>query len=88
MNTTEPINATGAGSSSLNRYAPVPRNGQQCCISGFGHTRFYQKVSNGPGREHVRILDTKSPGQKRGTKFFHVGDLLAWLDSLATKGSK
>ena len=73
--------------SSLNRYLPVPKNGQQCAISGFGHARFYQKVINGGGRKHVRILDLKEPGQTRGTKFYHAGDLLSWLNSLATKGA-
>jgi len=68
---------------SLNRYLPTPKNGNQCPISGMGHARFYAKVINGEGRKHVRIVDMKEPNQSRGTKFYHAGDLLCWLNSLA-----
>lgn len=79
---------TPEGAPALNRYLPVPKNGALCPVSGFGHARFYSKVINGSGRDHVRILDLKEPGQSRGTKFYHAGDLLAWLDSLATRGGR
>ena len=77
-----------ADASNLNRYLPAPKNGAVCPISGFGHSRFYQKVVNGAGRKHVRIVDLREPGEARGTKFYHVGDLLGWLNSLAEKQAK
>lgn len=73
---------------SLNRYAPVPANGKLCAVSGFGHARFYQKVINGPGRQHVRLVDLRESGESRGTKFYHVGDMLAWMNSLADQQRK
>ena len=70
---------------SLDRYLPAPKNGQHCPVSGMGHARFYTKVINGEGRNHVRIVDMKEPNQSRGTKFYHAGDLLSWLNSIAER---
>lgn len=77
-----------AEAANLNRFLPIPKNGAFCPVSGFGHARFYAQIVNGPGRKHVRILDLKQPGQTRGTKFYHAGDLLRWLNSLCEKVEK
>lgn len=80
MSQTEPAVST-------DRYIAVPKNGKICPVSGFGHARFYRVIINGEGRRHIRILDLKEPGQTRGTKFVHHGDLIAWLNSRATKAA-
>lgn len=79
------ISSGNVEAANLNRFLPVPKNGVFCPVSGFGHARFYQQVVNGPGRKHVRILDLKQPGQTRGTKFYHAGDLMRWLESLCER---
>jgi hypothetical protein len=64
------------------RYAQFPANGRRCEFSGLGHGRFYQLL-DGPAKDHVRVASLKEPGKKRGTRLFHVGDLLRYLDGLA-----
>src|SRR5260370_37543836 len=68
----------------LDRYAQFPANGRRCEFTGLGHSRFYQLL-DGPAKDHVRVASLKEPGKKRGTRLFHVGDLLRYLDGLATK---
>ena len=66
------------------RYAPIPPNGRRCDFSGLGHARLYQLL-NGPARPFVRVASLREPGAKRGTRLFHVGDLLNYLDRLAAE---
>lgn len=65
-----------------NRYSAVPANGRKCEFCGLGHSRLYQLL-NGPARHHVRVASLRGPGKTRGTRLFHVGDLLRYLDGLA-----
>jgi hypothetical protein len=64
------------------RYAKIPANGQFCEYSGLGHSRLYQLL-NGPAKNFVRVASLREPGAKRGTRLFHVGDLLRFLNRLA-----
>lgn len=67
-----------------NRYAPIVPNGEKCQFTGLGHARLYQLL-NGPARKHVRVASLREPGKTRGTRLFHVGDLLRFLDKLASE---
>lgn len=82
------ISGGSPDATNLNRFLPVPRNGAFCPVSGFGHSRFYVQVINGPGRKHVRTFSLKQPGQTRGTQYYHAGDLMRWLDSLCQKAEE
>jgi len=66
------------------RYSPIPANGNKCEFTGLGHARLYQ-LFNGPAKDFVRVASLREPGKKRGTRLFHVGDLLAYLDRLAAE---
>jgi hypothetical protein len=68
----------------LDRYSPIPANGKKCEFTGLGHARLYQLL-NGPAKDFVRVASLREPGKKRGTRLFHVGDLLAYLDRLAAE---
>lgn len=74
-------------SNGWNRFLPVPRNGKRCPVSGFSHTTFYRLVVHGPGKKYVRIADLRQPGQRRGTKYYHAGDVLRWLGDNSSGGS-
>lgn len=64
------------------KYSPVPPNGKRCEFCGLGHSRLYQLL-DGPAKPFVRVASLRQPGKKRGTRLFHVGDLLRYLDGLA-----
>jgi hypothetical protein len=68
------------------RWTPIPPNGRCCQFTGLKHARLYRLLADGGlAREHVRIVNLRTPGAKRGQTLFHVGDMLEFLDSLATK---
>ena len=66
------------------RWTPIPANGAKCEWTGLGHGRCYQLL-NGLARKHVRTASIREPGASRGTRLFHVGDMLRFLDALARK---
>jgi len=68
----------------LDRYSPIPPNGKKCEFTGLGHSRLYQLL-NGPAKAFVRVASLREPGAKRGSRLFHVGDLLNYLDRLAAE---
>jgi hypothetical protein len=66
-----------------NAYAAVPPNDQRCAITGLGHAHLYQLLK-GALRGKVRVVSLREPNAKRGKLLFHVGDMLRYLDGLAT----
>lgn len=66
------------------RYAPIPPNGKKCEFTGLGHARLYQLL-NGPAKAFVRVASLREPDAKRGTRLFHVGDLLNYFNRLAVE---
>ena len=66
------------------RYAPIPPNGRKCEFSGLGHARLYQLL-DGAAKPFVRVASLREPGARRGTRLFHVGDLLRYFDRLAAE---
>lgn len=51
------------------------------------HATFYRVVLRGPAREHVRIADLYHGKRKdrRGTKYYHAGDLHAWMTKISLR---
>jgi hypothetical protein len=70
-----------------NRYSPIPPNGQQCPFTGLKHAKLYQLLK-GEAKKNVRVVNLREDGATRGKTLFHVGDMLKWLDSLATGGAR
>jgi hypothetical protein len=66
------------------RYSPIPPNGRRCEFTGLGHSRLYQLL-DGLAKDHVRVASLRESGAKRGTRIFHVGDMLRFLDGLAAQ---
>jgi len=77
----EPITAA---SQSMDRWTPIPPNGQRCQFTGLKHAKCYQLLApDGLARKHVRVVNLRTPGTKRGQTLFHVGDMFQFLDTLA-----
>jgi hypothetical protein len=73
-----------AASQPLDRWAPIPPNGQTCQFTGLKHAKLYHLLSaDGLTGKHVRVVNLRTPGAKRGQTLFHVGDMLLFLDTLA-----
>jgi hypothetical protein len=65
------------------RWTAIPPNGgARCQFTGMRHGRLYQWL-NGPAKGRVRVVSLKEEGRNRGTRLFHVGDALRFLDALA-----
>lgn len=72
-----------------NRYATIPPNGRRCEFTGLGHAKLYQILGvDGIARRKVRVANLRMPGAARGQTLFHVGDMLRFLDELATGSNK
>ena len=68
-----------------NRYTPIPPNGKRCEFTGMKHAKLYHILNvGGIARNKVRVANLRSPGANRGQTLFHVGDMLRFLDELAT----
>jgi hypothetical protein len=67
-----------------NRYSAIPPNGQQCEFTGLKHAKLYQLL-DGSAKGKVRVANLREPGATRGKTLFHVGDMLRYLDSLASQ---
>ena len=79
----EPSAATAKES---DRWTPIAPNGQTCQFTGLKHAKLYHLL--GPGglaRAHVRVVNLRTPGAKRGQTLFHVGDMLQFLERLAAE---
>ena len=76
--------ATAAASPVIDSWSPIPPNGQKCQFTGLKHAKLYQILGeNGFAREHVRVVNLRTPGATRGQTLFHVGDMLRFLDELS-----
>jgi hypothetical protein len=73
----------GAG---VNIFRPIPPNGKSCAYTGLAHSYMYRLLCNpGTARASVRVASLKQPGQTRAKQLYHVGDLLSYLSTLASK---
>ena len=75
-----------AGDCYPNQYTPIVPNGKRCQFTGLGHGRLYQLL-DGPAKGKVRVASLRHGDATRGTRLFHVGDMLRYLDSLAAKNT-
>ena len=66
------------------RWSPIPPNGKSCQFTGLKHAKLYHLLGGGGiARPHVRVVNLRTPGAKRGQTLFHVGDMLQFLDTLS-----
>jgi hypothetical protein len=76
--------ASAAANQQLDRWSPIPPNGQRCQFTGLKHAKLYHLLaSDGVVRKRVRVVNLRTPGAKRGQTLFHVGDMLQFLDGLS-----
>ena len=77
---------SAAGSQQIDRWCPIPPNGRSCQFTGLKHAKLYHLLAaGGLARKRVRVVNLRTPGAKRGQTLFHVGDMLQFLDSLASE---
>jgi hypothetical protein len=75
---------SAAASHVVDRWSPIPPNGQSCQFTGLKHAKLYNLLgAAGLARKHVRVVNLRTPGAKRGQTLFNVGDMLRFLDALA-----
>ena len=75
---------SAAASQPVDRWSPIPPNGQRCQFTGLKHAKLYHLLESGDVvRKHVRVVNLRTPGATRGQTLFHVGDMLQFLDELA-----
>ena len=75
---------SAAASPVVDRWAPIPPNGQSCQFTGLKHAKLYHLLgAGGLVRKRVRVVNLRTPGAQRGQTLFHVGDMLQFLDALA-----
>ena len=68
----------------MDRWTPIPPNGQRCQFTGLKHAKLYHILSgDGHVRKRVRVVNLRTPGATRGQTLFHVGDMLQFLDALS-----
>ena len=71
-----------------NCYACLPPNtkASMCPHTGLRHAHLAKLLKpGGMAAAHVRVVTLREPGARRGKTLFHLGDMLQWLDDLATK---
>jgi len=70
----------------MDRWSPIPPNGQRCQFTGMKHAKLYDLLgAGGLASKHVRVVNLRTPGANRGQTLFHVGDMLTFLNSLSRK---
>lgn len=70
----------------MDRWSPIPPNGQRCQFTGLKHAKLYHLLGEGGfARKNVRVVNLRTPGANRGQTLFHVGDMLTFLNSLSRK---
>ena len=75
---------SAAASQPVDRWSPIPPNGQRCQFTGLKHAKLYHLLSgDGHVRKRVRVVNLRTPGATRGQTLFHVGDMLQFLDEMA-----
>ena len=75
---------SAAASQPVDRWSPIPPNGQRCQFTGLKHAKLYHLLSgDGHVRKRVRVVNLRTPGATRGQTLFHVGDMLQYLNELA-----
>ena len=68
-----------------NVWCEIPPNGKICPHTGLKHAKFYSLFAKGGlARPHVRVANLRDPGAKQAKTLFHLGDMLRFLDNLAT----
>lgn len=65
-----------------NSWSSVVPNRKVCPITTMGHAYLYHQLLRGEASKHVRTAHLREPGASRGKLFFHVGDMLRWLDKI------
>ena len=79
---------SAAASQVIDRWSPIPPNGRSCQFTGLKHAKLYNLLGvDGLARKHVRVVNLRTPGAKRGQTLFHVGDMLQFLDTLSREQS-
>jgi hypothetical protein len=69
-----------------NVYTAIPSNGKVCPYTGLKHAHLYLLLApEGVARPHVRVVNLRRPGAKRGKTLFHVGDFFNYLEQVANK---
>ena len=70
----------------MDRWSPIPPNGQSCQFTGLKHAKLYHLLGDGGlAKKHVRVVNLRTPGANRGQTLFHVGDMLRFLDAMSRK---
>jgi hypothetical protein len=70
----------------MDRWTPIPPNGQRCQFTGMKHAKLYDLLgAGGLARKHVRVVNLRTPGANRGQTLFHVGDMLQFLNALSRR---
>ena len=68
-------------------YAALPLNTKNafCPHTGLRHAHLAKLLKpGGLAAGYVRVVALKEPGARHGKTLFHVGDMLRWLDYLAS----
>lgn len=64
---------------------PVNNNGSLCPHTGLRHAHLAKLLRpGGLAAGYVRVVALKEPGARHGKTLFHIGDMLRWLDFLAS----
>jgi hypothetical protein len=72
-------------------YAALPINAKNavCPHTGLRHAHLAKLLKpGGQAAGYVRVVSLKEPGARHGKTLFHVGDMLRWLDYLASVQSE
>jgi len=69
-----------------NMWIEIPPNGKVCSHTGLKHAKLYSLLGKGGlGRAHIRVANLREPGAKQAKTIFHLGDMMKFLDTLATE---
>lgn len=69
-----------------NTYTPIPANGESCPHTGLKHAYLYKLLgADGAARDFVRVVNLRDPKARHGKTLFHVGDMLHFLDQVASE---
>ena len=67
-------------------WTEIPPNGKICSHTGLKHAKLYTLLGKGGlARPYVRVANLRDPGARQGKTIIHVGDMLRFLDFMATK---
>jgi hypothetical protein len=60
-----------------------PKPGERCPFTGLSRNQIYDLSKTAPGRQPIRTVSLKEPGERSGARFFFVGSALECLSALA-----